>query len=80
MSWFRPLARTSIWFVSVTAKGDVFAYRRPVDFVFVTESERQAAVVAGFMRCIEALFTITRPLSQLSPTNWVISCGALKVR
>ncbi|SFW28155.1 Regulator of ribonuclease activity B [Luteibacter sp. UNCMF366Tsu5.1] len=30
-------------------QGNVFAHRRPVDFVFVTESEPQATNVAGFL-------------------------------
>lgn len=33
-------------------QGDVFAHRRPVDFVFVTDSEPQAAAVAGFLATI----------------------------
>ncbi len=30
-------------------QGDIFAHRRPVDFLFATTDERQAAAVAGFL-------------------------------
>lgn len=45
-------------------QGGVFAHRRPVDFVLATESEPQAAAVAGFLADYRYADTSLTPINN----------------